>query len=115
MTSFNVVGLPPHDHLYQPCFIQAHSNVYSHTHTHTVSRASLLNLPESPSYDTLYKTLKEKENDLDLAAKIGRLLLKRNDLLENDLGSLLDHRQQLEQQVREQSYGLNNNHCVSLV
>ena len=41
----------------------------------------------------------QRERDLELAARIGRSLLQRNELLETELGSQLDHRQQLEQQV----------------
>lgn len=42
----------------------------------------------------------QREKDLELAARIGRSLLQRNELLEAELGSQLDNRQQLEQQVR---------------
>ncbi len=41
----------------------------------------------------------EKERDLELAAAIGQMLLKRNDLLDKDIGVLEDTRQALEQQV----------------
>lgn len=47
----------------------------------------------------------QREKDLELAARIGRSLLQRNELLEAELGSQLDNRQQLEQQVRGRSQG----------
>ena len=64
-----------------------------------MTRRSQTSITDSSSYDTLYKVLQEKERDLELAAHIGQLLLKRNELLESDMGSLLDHRQALEQEV----------------
>lgn len=47
----------------------------------------------------------KREKDLELAARIGRSLLQRNELLEAELGSQLDNRQQLEQQVRGKKPG----------
>ena len=43
--------------------------------------------------------LLQRERDLELAARIGRSLLQRNELLEAELGSQQDNQQQLEQQV----------------
>ena len=43
--------------------------------------------------------LSQREKDLELAAKIGQTLLQRNKLLEADLITTLDQRQQSEQQV----------------
>lgn len=54
---------------------------------------------ESVSVESLRSILADKQHDLELAAAIGQMLLKRNELLESGMGSLVDTRQALEQQV----------------
>ena len=67
---------------------------------HSASRQSLVSVSESTSYEALRELLVDKERDLELAAAIGQMLLKRNDLLDKEIGVLEDARQALEQQVR---------------
>ena len=65
-----------------------------------VSRVSLSSLSQPLDFDTVYRLLQEREKDLEVAARIGQTLLRRNEVLEAGLGSTLDSKQQCEQEVR---------------
>ena len=59
----------------------------------------MLQLLEPPSYDKLYSMLQEREQDLELAARIGQALLHRAHQLDSDLLTASDLRSLAEQQA----------------
>ncbi len=74
-------------------------------HALTASRQSQPT-DESSSAESLRVVLEGKERDLELAAAIGQMLLKRNELLESSMGSLVDSRQALEHEVGVATVGV---------
>ena len=61
---------------------------------------SVSSLNQPLDFDTVYRLLQEREKDLEVAARIGQTLLRRNEVLEAGLGATLDSKQQCEQEVR---------------
>ena len=64
-----------------------------------VSRVSISSLSQPLDFDTVYRLLQDREKDLEVAARIGQTLLRRNEVLEAGLTSVLDSKQQCEQEV----------------
>ena len=88
-TSVGAMTPPPdYDTVYR-ILVEVSATFHAFTAFHSI------HLPWQPSPPT-----SQREKDLELAGKIGRTLVKRNELLELELVGLVEVRQQMEQQVR---------------
>ena len=81
-----------HTHICTHTHTHTHAHSYTHAHIHTLTHSHIHTriLTHMHTHKhTHTHTLSQREQELEIAAKLGQLLLKRNEILETDLSAAL--------------------------